>query len=335
MLVMTLNVRLDLGSRSRARPHFAAQRILAVETIGISNVNVNARRGIASRSVRGRSVRGPKEIACLLLSLPLFPLLVGCSASGGARASDGGDDATVASGVDAGGPRGDGGAAIDAPGAEQDARTGGEDAGCGSFASDPTFTCTGDGTARARCVDGSLDEEPCAAGCLRQDAGQDSICQGDASDWSCPGAYGTTPVDDGNYYMSEFGCYVDDAGVHTDPGDNCIPSCFTQARAAGLCDPASTGPDCEEKLGWYTADGARFGCLQRLRVTNPVNGKSLIAVALDFGPGCTGEDNVSHAVLDSSGLVNNYLFGGSKGASEKALVHVVEVDESYPLGPVP
>jgi hypothetical protein len=30
-----------------------------------------------------------------------------------------------------------------------------------------------------------------------------------------------------------------------------------------------------------------------------------------------------------------YLFGGAQGASDMALVHVVEVDESTPLGPVP
>jgi hypothetical protein len=261
----------------------------------------------------------------LALALALF-LLAGCST--GRVSSDGGADAG-----DAASTVSDAGGGTDAPGSEDAAVA--ADAGCGAFASDPTFTCSGDGMNRARCVDGSLDEEPCPEGCLREDAGQDSICMGDASDWSCTGGYGTTPVDDGNYYMSEFGCYVDDAGVHTDPGDNCIPSCFAQAKAAGLCDPAGTGPDCEEKLGWYTADGARFGCLQRLRVTNPATGKSLVAIALDFGPGCPGENAVSHAVLDSSGLVNDYLFGGPKGASERALVHVVEVDDSYALGPVP
>ena len=270
--------------------------------------------------------------AARLALAALAAVLAACGTSGSqAAGGDAGNDATVTGNEDAG-P----GGGSDAPGANEDAPSG-VDASCGPFAGDPTFTCSSDGNSRGRCVDGSLDLEPCAQGCLREDASAGSvgsICMGDASDWSCTGAYGTTPVDDGNYYMSEFGCYVDDAGVQTDPGDNCIPSCLSQAQAAGLCDAGGTGPDCEESLSWYTADGARFGCLQRLRVTNPANGKSLIAVALDFGPGCPGENNVSHAVLDSSGRIDDYLFGGEEGASDKALVHVVQVDDSTPLGPI-
>jgi hypothetical protein len=75
--------------------------------------------------------------------------------------------------------------------------------------------------------------------------------------------------------------------------------------------------------------------LARLRLTNPANGKSVVAVALDFGPSCSVESRVSKAVLDASGRVDDYLFGGPRGAGDRALVHVVEVDESTPLGPVP
>jgi hypothetical protein len=262
----------------------------------------------------------------------LAAALAGCSSANGAGGGDAagrdaGSDATVTGGEDAGG-----GPDASSPGSDAGP---GLDASCGAFAGDTTFTCTGDGTARAKCEGGGLVEQACAEGCLRLDAGQDSICMGDASDWSCTGAYGTTPVDDGDYFLSEFGCYVDDAGVQTDPGDNCIPSCLAQAQASGLCAAGSTGPECEESVNWYTADGARFGCLQRLRVTNPATGKALIAVALDFGPGCTGENNVQHAVLDSSGPVNDYLFGSAQGASQGSLVHVVEVDDATPLGPVP
>jgi hypothetical protein len=156
-----------------------------------------------------------------------------------------------------------------------------------------------------------------------------------ATNFSCTGSYGTVAVDDGNYYLTEFGCYVDANGhVQTDPDDNCIPSCLSQAIAAGLCPAGSSGPDCEEHINYYTADGARFGCLARLRVTNPANGKTLVAVALDFGPGCSGENNVSHAVLDASGPVDNYLFGGPEGSTDKAVVHVVQVDDATPLGPM-
>jgi hypothetical protein len=87
-------------------------------------------------------------------------------------------------------------------------------------------------------------------------------------------------------------------------------------------------------VDWYAADGARFGCLARLRVTNPKNGKACVVVALDYGPSCSVENSVSHAVLDLSGPANLHLFGGAQGAVDKALVHVVEVDPTTPLGPL-
>ena len=86
-------------------------------------------------------------------------------------------------------------------------------------------------------------------------------------------------------------------------------------------------------MNWYTADMARFGCLARVRVTNPKTGKSVIAVVLDSGPACWVEAKVSHALLDASDRIDTYLFGGSEGYADKALVHVVEVDPKTPLGP--
>jgi hypothetical protein len=258
----------------------------------------------------------------------------GSSSSSGTALDGGGEDATVS--VDAG--AGDGAAAgIDASIPLSDGQAAVEGAaGCGEFAGDGVFTCSKDGNSRGKCVgDASLDVEACPNGCLREPAGQDAICMGTTDSWSCTGSYGTTKAQDGNYYITEFGCFVDDAGTHTDPDDNCIPSCLKEAIAAGLCAAGDTGPDCEERVNWYTADGARFGCLQRMRVTNPATGKALIAVALDFGPACSGEATVQHAVLDSSGAIDDYLFGGAEGSSDKALVHVVEVDDSTPLGPIP
>ena len=152
----------------------------------------------------------------------------------------------------------------------------------------------------------------------------------------CTGSYGKTKAVNGDYYITAFGCWLDANGTpHTDPADNCIPTCLAQAKAAGLCDANGTGKDCEEKITWYTADAARFGCLARLRVTDPKSGKSVIALALDYGPSCTVENGVSKAVLDTSGRIDRYLFGADQGATDKTLVHVVEVDASYPLGPVP
>ncbi len=209
-------------------------------------------------------------------------------------------------------------------------------AGCGAWAGDPKFTCSADGTTRGKCVGTTPSVEPCARGCLREPAGTDAVCLATTASWSCSGSYGTTRSAAGDYDLTAFGCWKDAAGtVHTDPGDNCIPTCLSKAIAAGLCPAGATGPQCEESIDWYTADGARFGCLQRLKITNPKNGKAVIAVALDYGPGCSVEATVGQYALDASGRVNQYLFGSDQGISDKSLVHVVEVDNSTPLGPVP
>lgn len=148
----------------------------------------------------------------------------------------------------------------------------------------------------------------------------------------CQGPFGHTKAPDGSYYISAFGCWVDAAGgKHGDSGDNCIPSCLSKAKAAGLC--TGTGKQCEESVTWYVADAARFGCLGRVRVTNPKNGKSVIAVALDNGPGCRVENSVSKPVLDASGRINRYLFGADQGSSDRTRVQVEEVSANTPLGP--
>jgi hypothetical protein len=155
--------------------------------------------------------------------------------------------------------------------------------------------------------------------------------------WTCTGSYGTKKASSGDYYVTAFGCWKDAAGVsHGDVGDNCIPSCLAQAKAAGLCLPGDTGKNCEERVTWFTADAARFGCLARLKVTNPANGKSVVAVALDFGPSCTSvEAKVKKEVLDASGRVDRFLFGADQGVLDRSLVHVTEVAASTPLGPTP
>jgi hypothetical protein len=208
-------------------------------------------------------------------------------------------------------------------------------AGCGAYAGETSFVCAADGNARGKCVQNASVIEQCPRGCLRK-SGEDSTCMGTTSSFSCTGSYGKTKAEDGDYYITAFGCWKDENGVvHGGSGDNCIPTCLSQAKAKGLCDAGDTGKQCEERVTWYTADGARFGCGARLRVTNPENGKSVIAVALDYGPACWVEDNVSKTVLDASGRINRYLFGADMGATDHGLVHVVEVDDSFPLGPVP
>jgi uncharacterized protein YraI len=196
------------------------------------------------------------------------------------------------------------------------------------------YTCSPDGTQRAYCSNGSPIAETCDRGCLRSSNGPDA-CLGTTDSLSCSGTWGTRKATDGDYYITAFGCWTDASGnVHTDAGDNCVPSCLSQARALGVCDSGDSGPDCEERVTWYTADGGRFGCLTRLRITNPANGKSVVGVVLDFGPACRVERSAGKEVLDASGRINRYLFGSDHGWSDRASIHVVEVDSSTPLGPV-
>jgi hypothetical protein len=246
----------------------------------------------------------------------------------------GGTDAPAA--TDARANAGDAGADGDEASDATAAGDTGADAGCGEFTGDTNFTCSKDGNSRGECLGGTPTIDMCSRGCLREMAPQDSICMGLTDNWSCNGSYGTDRALNGDYDLTSFGCWVDaNNNIHTDQGDNCIPSCLNQAIAAGLCNGSDSGPQCEERINWFTADGARFGCLQRLRVTNTLTGKAVIAVALDFGPSCSVESMVSKAVLDASGRVDLELFGGDQGVSDMANVHVVEVDNSTPLGPVP
>ena len=210
--------------------------------------------------------------------------------------------------------------------------SGGEPQACGVYESSPAFKCAPDGMARGRCLGASAEIESCPNGCLIRDAGDD-VCMGTSSTWSCGGTWGTSKMEDGGYYATSFGCWLDANGdPHSDPGDNCIPACLADAKSSGLCTGLS-GPACEQKVQWFAADAGRFGCLARLRVTNPANGKSVVVVSLDLGPSCSVESQVDDGVLDLSYPTTNYLFGDQVGVVEKKGVHVVEVDASTPLGP--
>jgi hypothetical protein len=157
---------------------------------------------------------------------------------------------------------------------------------------------------------------------------------GTSSTWSCTGSYGTKQPSDGRYDLTAFGCWTDASGVkHGDSGDNCLPGCFSQAKSAGLCSSSDTGKACEERVSWYVADAGRFGCLQRVKIVNPANGRAVVAVALDYGPACWVEAKVSKPALDASGRVNRYLFGADQGITDKANVVVTLVSSSTPLGP--
>lgn len=272
------------------------------------------------------------RLAPLVAAVSAATLLVAACSSGDGTTPAGDDAGTTADAATPLDAAGDAVANDDAAPAPDAAAT-----GCGEFAGDTRYTCSKDGDSRGRCVDdASADVETCARGCLRDQPPADDVCMGTTTSWTCPGSYGTAKAQDGDYYLTGFGCWVDaNNGVHTDPGDNCIPACLSKARSSGLCGANDTGPACEEKVDWFVADSGRFGCLARLRVENPQNQKKVIVAVLDAGPACSVESKVQKAVLDASGRVDDYLFGSQQGYSDKALVHVVEVDPSTPLGPVP
>lgn len=201
---------------------------------------------------------------------------------------------------------------------------------CGMYTSN--YECAPDGNSRAKCVDESLIQQSCDRGCLRSD---DAMCMGTDAPFSCSGTSGKERAANGDYYITAFGCWVDAAGnKHGDSGDNCIPACLAELQKQGICSGLS-GKQCEETITWYTADSARFGCGSKIRITNPKNGTSVVAMAIDLGPNCSVEKRVGKAALDASGRVNRALFGSDQGISDRTLVHVVEVDRSTPLGPVP
>lgn len=211
--------------------------------------------------------------------------------------------------------------------------SGGQPAACGAYTGKTSFTCAPDGMGRGKCSNDALVFESCPRGCLINDGAADDVCMGTSSNWSCSGTWGTKKVSNGDYYITAFGCWEDANGTpHSDPGDNCIPSCLSTAQQS-ICSGMS-GPECERHVNWFAADAGRFGCMARLRVTNPANGKAAVVVALDLGPNCSVENSVSHGIVDLSYPVNNYLFGEPMGAVDHGLIHVVEVDPSTPLGPV-
>lgn len=85
---------------------------------------------------------------------------------------------------------------------------------------------------------------------------------------------------------------------------------------------------------YYLADAFRFGCRAKIRITNPANGKSVIAQVADVGPATWVEQNAGMPVIDASPLVSQYLFGTrSSGWSDRRVVTATPVDASAPLGP--
>jgi hypothetical protein len=160
------------------------------------------------------------------------------------------------------------------------------------------------------------------------------------NNWSCTGTVGKTIPHDNSLYVTSFGCWIDENGrARGDVSDNCIPWCSSGAARHGTQDlyddlcGGKTGKKCEQDVAWFSADADRYGCMTRLKVTNPDNGKTAVVVVLDRGPNCRIERKVDHWVLDLSYPATNYLFGGQRGPHDRADVIVEIVPEDTPLGP--
>lgn len=149
------------------------------------------------------------------------------------------------------------------------------------------------------------------------------------SDWSCSGIASDKPIASGWYDNTVFGCGTG----FTDPNDNCQFSCNGASgydQALPECKGLS-GPDCERKIKYFSADKDRYGCFAHLQVTNPKTGQSVIVIALDQGPACNG------AELQHNGPIIDLGIDAAKAigvGGNYELVHVQKVDSSVPLGPL-
>ena len=152
----------------------------------------------------------------------------------------------------------------------------------------------------------------------------------------CDAASGNTSTEipkNGIYSTSWFGCYrKSDGTIYKDPTDNCLFACGNK----GLCASGLSGPECEAALEWFAADADRYGCGNRIRVTNCVNKRQVVLATLDRGPNCkTVEKPIGAPVLDMGHSPMVYLFEGKTyGGSDKVRVVVEPVAATTPLGPV-
>jgi len=85
---------------------------------------------------------------------------------------------------------------------------------------------------------------------------------------------------------------------------------------------------------YYAADSQRWPCGTKLRITNPANGRTVIAQVADEGPALYVEQRAGGSVLDASPLVSEHLFdSASSGWEDHRGVYVQVADPSTPLGP--
>jgi hypothetical protein len=125
----------------------------------------------------------------------------------------------------------------------------------------------------------------------------------------CHGVASSSIPASGNYYLTTF-------GATTDSG------------------PTSCGQNTMHGSWYYAASRQRYGCGSRIKITNPSNGKCVVAETSDYGPDVCVENAAGGPIIDASPLVAEHLFGhSSAGWSDHFRIHVAEVGRSTPLGP--
>lgn len=129
--------------------------------------------------------------------------------------------------------------------------------------------------------------------------------------YPCTGVAGSSQSPDGTYYLTTFGGGSDTQHLA------CLPN-----------GPIADG------TWYYMADNSRFGCGSKVKITNPANGRAVIAQVADYGPDRCVEAAAGREIIDASPLVSQYLFGtSSSGYSQHREVVAQRVDSSMPLGP--
>ncbi len=252
----------------------------------------------------------------------------GAGKSGAAGASGGAGKAGAAGAGGGAGKAGSSGAA----GAGKAGSSGA--AGAGKAGSSGAAGAAGAGKAGASGGAGKAGSAGAGGGLAALCAGVASASFDPPNQCNGPGGQTSKEVPSNDIYSTSwFGCYrKSDGTIYKDPGDNCEFACGPK----GHCPASQPGPECEAALRWFSADADRYGCGAKLRLTNCVNGKQVVVVALDRGPNCTSVEKAYGApVLDMSHDAMVFLFDGKTyGGNDKKRIVVEEVAPSTPLGPL-
>ncbi len=152
--------------------------------------------------------------------------------------------------------------------------------------------------AAAGCISGEIADTGASVSTIQEGL---SGCHGHASS--------SVPAD-GRFYLTTFG--------------------FTPADDGAM----SCGQRTNHGSWYYAASRQRFGCGSRIRITNPQNGRCVVAETDDYGPDVCVENAAGRPIIDASPLVGQHLFGTrSAGWSDRFAIEVEQVSDSTPIGP--